>query len=96
METNESQAIDVEALIQDHFQQYFGASNGLPLREQVIADSGIDSILLVTILTDVLAELDLTATRTQMRLGDIRTLEDVVALVRALLEEQGTRTSPGR
>ena len=88
MEQINNQQVDVEGIVREHFQQYLGPTDGLPLADQVIADAGVDSILLVMILTDLFVQFDLDVADAKVKLADIQTLADVVALVRSMLEQE--------
>jgi hypothetical protein len=77
--------IDVEALVRDHFQPYIGSTEGMPLEEQVIAEAGVDSILLVMILTDLFVEVNLDVGDAEVKLAEVKTLADVAALLSSLL-----------
>jgi acyl carrier protein len=83
-----NQQLDIDALVREHFQQYLGSIEGLPLESQVIADAGVDSILLVMILTDLFVQLNLDVGDAEVKLADIQTLADVADLVRAMLESE--------
>jgi len=80
--------IDLDAAVRRHFEQYLGPSDRLPLEGQVIADAGVDSILLVMILTDLFVDLNLDLGDAKVKLADIKTLADVESLVRSMLNEQ--------
>jgi acyl carrier protein len=80
--------IDVNAAVRTHFQQYLGPTDGLPLESQIIADAGVDSILLVMILTDLFVDLNLDLGDAKVKLADIKTLADVASLVSSMLDEQ--------
>jgi acyl carrier protein len=88
MEQINNQQVDIEAVVREHFQQYLGPTDGLPLEEQVIADAGVDSILLVMILTDLFVQFNLDVGDAKVKLADIQTLADVVSLVRSMLEQE--------
>jgi acyl carrier protein len=80
--------IDIDAAVRSHFQQYLGPTDGLPLESQVIADAGVDSILLVMILTDLFVDVGLDLADVKVKLADIKTLADVAALVKSMLQGQ--------
>jgi acyl carrier protein len=86
MELTETHYVDVDAIIRERFQQYFGLAEDLPLASQVIVDLGVDSIVFVTILMDLFVQLNLDLGDARVKLGDIRTLGDVASLVRSLRE----------
>lgn len=88
MEQPNNQQVNVDALIREHFQQYLGSTEGLSFESQVIADAGVDSILLVMILTDLFVQLNLDVGDAEVKLADIKTLADVAALVRSMLESE--------
>jgi acyl carrier protein len=85
MEKADNQDVDVDALVKDYFQQYLGSTEGGPLESQVIAETGIDSILLVMILTDLFIEVNLDIGDAEVKLADIKTLADVAGVVHAML-----------
>jgi acyl carrier protein len=87
METEKDMSVDVdvEALVREHFQQYLGSTEGMPLEEQVIAEAGVDSILLVMILTDLFVQVNLDVGDAEVKLADIKTLADVAALLTSML-----------
>jgi hypothetical protein len=80
--------IDVNTAVRTHFQQYLGPTDGLPLESQIIADAGVDSILLVMSLIDLFVDLNLDLGDAKVKLADIKTLADVASLVSAMLDEQ--------
>lgn len=85
MEQPNNQQVDVDALVREHFQQYLGPTEGESLESQVIAEAGVDSILLVMILTDLFVQINLDVGDAEVKLADIKTLADVAALVRSML-----------
>ena len=90
MSALQTEHLDVESLVQERFEPYFGEAAGQPLAEQVIADSGLDSIGLVMVLTDLFREADLDVGDSHVRLRDLRTLEDVAAIIKALMNGEPT------
>jgi len=80
--------IDVDAAVRKHFRLYLGPTDDLPLDSQVIADAGVDSILLVMILTDLFVDLNLDVGDAKFKLADIKTVADVVSLAESMLDEQ--------
>jgi acyl carrier protein len=80
--------VDVDSLVREHFQEYLGSADDAPLESQVIADAGVDSILLVMILTDLFVQLNLDLGDAKVKLADIQTLADVASLVSSTLEQE--------
>lgn len=78
--------IDVDAAVRKHFQQYLGPTDGLALDSLVITDAGVDSVLLVMILTDLFVDLNLDIGDAKVKLADIKTLADVAALATSMLD----------
>jgi len=81
---------DIDALVGEHFQQYIGSAEREPLENQVIVEAGVDSILLVMILTDLFVSVNLDIGDAKVKLVDINTLADVSALVCSMLELDAT------
>ena len=75
---------DVTAVVVERFQQYLGTTDELPLESLLLADLGVDSIALVTILLDLAEQLDLDLGSADVNLHDVQTLGDVVSLVASL------------
>lgn len=88
MEQPNNQQVDVDAVVRQHFEQHLGVADDVPLENQVIADAGVDSILLVMILTDLFVDLNLDVGDTKVKLADIKTLADVASLAASMLEEE--------
>ncbi|MHB2000386.1 MAG: hypothetical protein ACYCSI_09395 [Solirubrobacteraceae bacterium] len=80
--------IDVDSVVRKHFQQYLGTTDGFLLEREVIADAGVDSILLVMILTDLFVDLSLDVGDAKVKLADIKTLADVATLAKSMLDER--------
>lgn len=78
--------IDVAPVVRKHFQQYLGPTDGLPLESQVITDAGVDSVVLVMILTDLFVDLNLDLGDAKVKLADIKTLADVASLASSMLD----------
>lgn len=76
---------DVETLVRVHFRQYVGETGEGSLTDYVIADAGVDSILLVMILTDMFVQVDLDVGNAEVKLANIKTLADIANLVNATL-----------
>jgi acyl carrier protein len=87
MGKDRAMTVDVEGLVRENFQQYLGSIEGMTLEEQVIAEAGVDSILLVTILTDLFGQVDLDLRDAEIKLAGIQTLADVAALLSSTLEK---------
>lgn len=83
-----NQQVDVDSVVRQHFQQHLGVVDDVPLESQVIADAGVDSILLVMILTDLFVDLNLDVGDAKVKLADIKTLADVASLAGSMLEEE--------
>ena len=75
---------DVTAVVVERFQQYLGTPDVLPLDSLLLADLGVDSIALVTILLDLAEQLELDLGSANVNLSTVQTLEDVVSLVASL------------
>lgn len=78
--------IDVATVVRKHFQQYLGPTDGLALESQVITDAGVDSVVLVMILTDLFVDLNLDLGDAKVKLADIKTLADVASLASSMLD----------
>jgi acyl carrier protein len=76
---------DVETIVREHFQQYVGETDEDSLADHVIAEAGVDSILLVMILTDLFVQVDLDVGDAEVKLVNIKTLGDVAILVETML-----------
>jgi acyl carrier protein len=84
MESSRAQRSDVKPVVVERFQTYLGIPDDLPLASRLLADLGIDSIALVTILLDLADELALDLGAARVNLSTVQTLEDVVLLVDSL------------
>lgn len=82
--STQAQRSDVEALVIDKFQSYLGMDEEPSLSSELVADLGIDSIALVTILLDLAEELGLDLGAAQVELGEIQTPADVIDVVGSL------------
>ena len=58
-EASQARHSDVTAVVVERFQQYLGTPDDLPLESLLLADLGVDSIALVTILLDLAEQLGL-------------------------------------
>jgi acyl carrier protein len=83
-ESSKAQHSDVQTIVVERFQLYLGMPDDLPLASRLLADLGIDSIALVTILLDLADQLELDLGAARVNLSTVQTLEDVVSLVRSL------------
>jgi acyl carrier protein len=75
---------DVTAVVVERVRQYLGTTDELPLESLLLAELGIDSIALVTILLDLADQLGLDLASADVNLHTVQTLGDVVSLVAAL------------
>jgi acyl carrier protein len=83
--TEASHAPDSEVTaVVERFQQYLGTTDELPLESLLLADLGVDSIALVTILLDLAEQLELDLASADVNLHTVQTLGDVVSLVASL------------
>ena len=76
---------DVTGIVVAAFQSYLGTGDDLPPHAELLADFGIDSLALVTILMDVAAQLSLDLARAPGKLADLLTVEDVADVIAALV-----------
>ena len=83
-EASQARDSDVTAVVVERFQQYLGTSDDLPLESLLLADLGVDSIALVTILLDLAELLELDLGSADVNLSTVQTLGDVVSLVASL------------
>jgi acyl carrier protein len=83
-EASQAQDSDVTAVVVERFQQYLGTTDELPLESLLLADLGVDSIALVTILLDLAEELGLDLGSADVNLNTLQTLGDVASLVASL------------
>jgi len=74
----------VTAVVVERVRQYLGTTDELPLESLLLAELGIDSIALVTILLDLADQLGLDLASADVNLHTVQTLGDVVSLVAAL------------
>lgn len=96
MTTLRTERVDIDALVKEKFQPYIGDVGDRPLEDQVLADSGLDSVVLVMVLTDLFLQVNLDVGDGRVKLRDLRTLADVATLVRRLLDgEQPSSCSNG-
>ena len=83
-EASHARHSDVTAVVVERFQQYLGTPDDLPLESLLLADLGVDSIALVTILLDLAEQLELDLGVREREPHTVQTLEDVVSLVASL------------
>jgi acyl carrier protein len=83
-EASHARHSEVTAVVVERFQQYLGTPDDLPLDSLLLADLGVDSIALVTILLDLAEQLDLDLGSANVNLSTVQTLGDVVSLVASL------------
>jgi acyl carrier protein len=86
MSSLQTERIEVESIVRERFRPYFGEIGDQELGQQVIADSGLDSVGLVMVLTDLFLQVNLDVGDSRVKLRDLRTLDDVVSLIRGLLD----------
>jgi acyl carrier protein len=77
--------VNVTGIVVAAFQSYLGTADELPLDAELLADFGVDSLALVTILMDVAALLSLDLARAPGSLGDLLTVEDVAGVIATLV-----------
>lgn len=75
---------DLNRIVTQAFQRYLGTSESLSLSSRLFEDLGIDSLGLVTILLELAGQLRLDLVGSDIKLSEIRCLEDVVSLLRTL------------
>ena len=83
-EASQARNSDVTAVVVERFQRYLGTTDELRLESLLLADLGVDSIALVTILLDLADELALDLASADVNLHDVQTLGDVASLVASL------------
>lgn len=79
--------LDLDGVVVERFQGYLGVPDDLSPDSDLLADLGLDSIGLVTILLDLADEFNLDLASSRVNLADIRTLGDVMAVVRTLRDD---------
>jgi acyl carrier protein len=72
--------IDVRNAVIERFKPYLGEHDDLSLQSRLLDDFGIDSVVLVTIIMDLVEALELDLT-TVSDLDHVGTLADVIALI---------------
>lgn len=73
--------MDPAPIVVEKFQSYLGTPDDLPLTSLLLADLGIDSIALVTILLDLAETLKLDLMSADVQLSEVQTLGDVVDVI---------------
>lgn len=71
------------------FQAYLGTTGELLPESDLLANLGLDSVGLVTILLDLADTLNLNLAPARIRLADMHTVADVIRMVRAVSGEEG-------
>lgn len=79
---------DVEAIVIGRFQDYLGTMDELLPESDLLADLGLDSVGLVTILLDLAEMLNLNLASTRVTLWGMYTIADVIRIIRAVYDEQ--------